>query len=1043
MKPLKLDIENFGPFAGKTSIDFTTLDDIFLITGKTGAGKTTIFDAICFALYGRVPGGRNDHPQRLKSDFGTKYGDECSVKLEFMIGERRFRIERSPKQEKPKRRGTGVVVVEESAAFFEKKKGEWESVNARKSEVDEKIRGIIGLDANEFFKIVLLPQGEFAEFLRQTSTERKGVLGKLFPIDDAAKIREIVVERAKEAASQANQIRLSIEEAAKRLPSGDLDDIKTRYMERLSFIKRKIKQSTEDYTVLKDKLRQKQEEKRIKERLLGVKQELLSINSREVAIKEKEYALALSREAQPLMQFIALEEAERQNFNRCSEEWEAARENTVFARQKANELELRSAEISALEEESHVLRERLPLLREMRDEEKIISAKKDEAAAEERQTSRFAIQKGALEQKSTDKDEEIRKLQSSSSQAEALDTLFEDERTRKDELVSLKSIMQDMEPLLRDEGSFQSAIQNIERRLNEFEKDIPVRADELKRLETEKTASENANRAAHLAAILKKGEPCPVCGNCEHPHPAAAAERVFGLDERIESCRHSLKDAEQDAAVGRIDLKSKKQELNRIQKQIFALFKKASDLGFFNVEADDAEFDRFRKTDRNEIDALLKKQIMKLNTVTERRQAAKQSSEKLPILYKDKIALQTQVAELEKQLALSAEKQKTLNEEAAIIERKLAVNIDANLIAQEGANRVETALEDTETRLNRIEKTRTAFRDESDRTQKELSAATARENSAFHSKESAEGRLSKEAFNLQEAVDNSSFASASEVKAMILGLETEAGFEQEIGMWKQERVKLLSRKDELEDRLISSQTEEPMDDVGIASELEKNVIEREELEAERDDIQAHIASIERDGALLREKREQWAALNKESEMLSRLKGDIEGRNHEKHSFEAWLLGKYLAEIAAFASKRLQKMSEGRYSLLIDKERARGRGYSGLDLEVFDAYTGKTRPCATLSGGESFLASISLALGLADSIQSRSGGVRLDAVFIDEGFGSLDEASLDKAMGILDELRDSRMVGLISHVEALRFRVPSRIEVVKGAEGSRVKSFSNS
>jgi exonuclease SbcC len=136
---------------------------------------------------------------------------------------------------------------------------------------------------------------------------------------------------------------------------------------------------------------------------------------------------------------------------------------------------------------------------------------------------------------------------------------------------------------------------------------------------------------------------------------------------------------------------------------------------------------------------------------------------------------------------------------------------------------------------------------------------------------------------------------------------------------------------------------------------------------------------------------------------------------------------------------LERRSESRYSLLLNSEGESGRGLAGLDLAVFDAYTGKTRPCATLSGGESFMASISLALGLADSIQARSGGVRLDAVFIDEGFGSLDEGSLDKALIILDELRNHRMVGLISHVGEMGSRIPSRIEVIKSGSGSHICS----
>jgi exonuclease SbcC len=155
------------------------------------------------------------------------------------------------------------------------------------------------------------------------------------------------------------------------------------------------------------------------------------------------------------------------------------------------------------------------------------------------------------------------------------------------------------------------------------------------------------------------------------------------------------------------------------------------------------------------------------------------------------------------------------------------------------------------------------------------------------------------------------------------------------------------------------------------------------------------------------------------------------------SFDAWILGSYLEEITAYANTRLERMSDGRYRIQVDEQFRKGNSLAGLDLEILDAYTGKTRPAGTLSGGETFMASISLALGLADSIQTRSGGIQLDAVFIDEGFGSLDETSLEKAIGILDEIRGHRMVGLISHVPELRSRIPGRIEIIKTQTGSRI------
>jgi exonuclease SbcC len=1027
MKPLKLELENFGPFAGKASIDFTALGDIFLVTGKTGAGKTTIFDAICFALYGKVPGGRNEHLQKLKSDFGSPYSGECSVKLEFMIGERHFRVERSPKQEKPKKRGTGGVVIEESTTLFERKKGEWESVNVRKSEADEKIKKIIGFDAKEFFKIVLLPQGEFAKFLRQNSTERKDVLGKLFPVDDATRIREIVAEKAKDAADQIRQISLSIEEVVKRLSSGDLDDIRVGYAEKLARLKTEIEQSSENYAILKKKSEQRQEEKQLKERLSAIELELLSLNNKESAIKEKENALVLSRKAQPLMQFVVLEEVARQDFNLRYEEWETAHENAVFARKKAEELELRTEEIATFEKESRALREKLPLLREMRDAEKVISEKRNEIATEEKQASSFVTQRSVLEQRITEKEEEIQILLASSSQIESLDTQFEDERAQKDNLVKLKEIVHTRETV-------QSAVPDMEKCLKELEKDISARENELKRLEMEKMAFENANRAAYLAVVLKKGEPCPVCGSLEHPHPAAAAERIFGIDERIEVQQRYLNDMKQD-------WEGKKQEVDSIQKQISALFKSAMDLGFFKYgETDGVEFEKFKRAGKEDVDKRLADKIDKLNAVTDKRQSARQAGVKLPSSYDKKSKFQKQMADIEKQQALSNEKQRSLANEVRAMEQRIAMNTDANTSLPRGANRVETALADAEARLDSVEKTLKDFHEEREKAQNALSAATARENSALDSKELATSRLYKEVSSLQKAFNSSSFTSAGEVKAVVLDLGKSSEFEQEIAQWKQNKTQALSLKEELENRLADFQTGEAVDDTEITIELERIAAEKKNLEIERDNTQVDRASFERDSALLREKEVQQAKLNKENEILSCLKEDIEGKNSKRCSFEAWLLGKYLAEIASFASKRLQKMSEGRYSLLIDCDRAGGRAFSGLDLQVFDAYTGKARPCATLSGGESFLASISLALGLADSVQSRSGGIRLDAVFIDEGFGSLDETSLDKAMSILDELRDSRMVGLISHVESLRSRIPSRIEVIKGAEGSRVMSF---
>jgi exonuclease SbcC len=291
----------------------------------------------------------------------------------------------------------------------------------------------------------------------------------------------------------------------------------------------------------------------------------------------------------------------------------------------------------------------------------------------------------------------------------------------------------------------------------------------------------------------------------------------------------------------------------------------------------------------------------------------------------------------------------------------------------------------------------------------------------------------------------------------LLDTETEKALDEEIRGWREDQIEARSRIAELETQLDGiwkelkdfDETAEPEaagreagQGIGALehtrSRLSALEAEKGQAEAERDKTYAELTGLERNLETLKEAHERHEALSAKARGLRNLSNDLSGKNPQKKSFDSWLLGLYLAEVAAFATKRLEKMSESRYSLLLDSERESGRSYAGLDLTVFDAYTGKTRPCATLSGGESFMASISLALGLADSIQSRSGGVRLDAVFIDEGFGSLDEGSLDKALLILDELRDRRMVGLISHVGEMRSRIPCRVEVIKTGSGSRIE-----
>jgi exonuclease SbcC len=440
-----------------------------------------------------------------------------------------------------------------------------------------------------------------------------------------------------------------------------------------------------------------------------------------------------------------------------------------------------------------------------------------------------------------------------------------------------------------------------------------------------------------------------------------------------------------------------------------------------------------------EFDRIVKETSATLNELLLRRGKIREAGDRIKNLYREREGLRNSLTENEKQLAGMLEKGKnlaTLVGDAAKKYEALRGSLAAEI---PGA----PSLEALDSLVAEKERLVASCRQEFDRANRSLAAAQADENNARQRQEETEKALREAGTLLDRELAASPFGDAKALTESLLAPETEESLDREIKGWYEETARFGSQiAEQLKQlELVRKELENLGEFPGVEAVAERISALEEEItraETERDRAYAELTSLEKAREALEEEEQNCQALTEKARGLRALADDLEGKNPRKKPFDSWLLGLYLAEVAAFATRRLEKMSEGRYSLLLDSERETGRGYAGLDLIVFDAYTGKTRPCATLSGGESFMASISLALGLADSIQSRSGGVRLDAVFIDEGFGSLDEGSLDKALLILDELRERRMVGLISHVGEMRSRIPCRVEVIKTGSGSRIE-----
>lgn len=1046
MRPNKLIMENVGPFVGRTVIDFDALDDIFLITGKTGAGKTTIFDALCFVLYGTLPGSRKATVGRLRSDFAAEE-DECSVSLEFSLGPGRYRVDRSPKQEKRKKRGSGTTTVDETAVLYEWREGRWESRSDRKTEADDRIRELIGLSAEEFSKIVLLPQGEFAEFLRQNTTERGEVLRKLFPVDLAVRVRELAKARANEAKSRLSEAERALAEAAAKFPAEEAESRLAAAAAAMEAAKGRTAAAAAELGKTAEALRAAEAEEEAARRASEARRAEEELEKRSGEMEELARSLTASRRAAGPAQQLRRAEETRAAAAASESAAASAEQELHKAGRAAAALEERNGEIPALEQEERSLRERRFPLAEAAEEEERSAAEEAELSAltDRRDSLRKELEAAAAEIEK--REGELERLQEQAADTESLDRRWEAARADMERLRAMKQAADRIEPLRAEEATLRLRLAELETGCADLERRIPVLESKVRELSAQRAAQESGHAAVLLASALEPGKPCPVCGSTEHPLPAAAAAPVFGLAEQLEALEKSVADAFRDLTAKREESKARSRELERLERELEdgrSLYRTE------RVRLHAAEDPRLAAggppafglppdlPSAAELAAALQACSAEATEANALRTAALRARDRAAVLYRELDGLSKRRAAAEAELSGLSER--LGSREAALKGRRAKLGA---LRAEWRTETVAFALNRLDARIEELERTIASRRAAAEGAGKELAAAGARRTAAQEALRAAETARREAEEALSAALAASPFADEAALRAAILPPVREEELDGELEAWKEARNRLGTVRAEAESALEARRAERAASgERGTAEELRERLSglegERREAEEERDRTGAALAALERDRQSYQEAAERRRSLAEEAGRLRAVADDLMGNNPKKRSFDAWLLGLYLQEVAAYAGRRLERMSEGRYSLMLDAEGDGGRGRAGLDLAVFDAYTGKARPCATLSGGESFMASISLALGLADSIQARSGGVRLDAVFIDEGFGSLDEASLDRALTILDEIRDHRMVGLISHVGDMRSRIPSRIDVVKTGSGSAVR-----
>ncbi len=1053
MRPERLVMSNFGPFAGLHEIDFTALGDIFLVYGKTGAGKTTVFDAIAYAVYGTAPGARKGLERQMRCQFASD-DEESAVELTFSLAARRFRVRRSLPGERVGKRSGKAQKTPDDVAFEEWDGSRWESRSStNKSDTERAILSLIGLSEEEFSRIVLLPQGEFARFLRQNSTERKQVLSKLFPVERHGRVIELARNRAREAETLLAGTERAILSLRERFDPLAWERDRASLAEAVERAKAEIsslRRLHSEKSALREKARAREERRAERERLA---EEVSRLEGMSAGMEASRAGIALARLARPLARSLDRIEELRSEGLSAREELSAVAERIAQTVGEIGSLESDRERLAGLAREREVLlvrKERLAIAAGIAVE--LASDLAEAAELRER-----IKETGARERALVSEIESVTaNLAGLSADASALEERGEAESRARAALELSRELKTLADEYSRERlalAGHEGAARESRRRAAEAAGDAKVRAAELRELELAAGRERDASVAGTLAERLVPGEPCPVCGSTEHPKPASAfALEGIATPERIDAARRNIE--ELAARVTRLSAEASAHDANleTARGRVTALIArycetasrpdgKAADPSCIAPAdipppADAAESVKRAAAAMQEAhDALVLSQkalreVERLRTVRERHERDLASSRA------ERAALEATVAA--GKTAMEAKERRYLEAfpadaaEGAV--KSAGRKKDAAKREFDPADATE-ASEIVSARILAIDAEIASSDDRRERTGKTLAALEERRDALVRATGKTAETLASAEKEFALALAGAGFAGEEAVRAADVDpAETERA-ERAIGEWKGELAAARGALAGTERELAAWSGPE-------ASAIEGEIAD---VEARASDADRALEQASSSLASLDSLKRQWDELEAErAERASRagaivsLSQDLSGANPARVSFDAWILGMYLEEIAAFANERLGRMSEGRYRIQLNESYRKGNSLSGLELEILDSYTGKARPSGTLSGGETFMASISLALGLADSIQSRSGGIQLDAVFIDEGFGSLDEASLERAISILDEIRGHRMVGIISHVSELRTRIPSRIEIVKRASGSAVR-----
>lgn len=978
-----LEIVAFGPYPGREQVDFDALgrDGLFLLHGDTGAGKTTLLDAVAFALFGSVPGARGE-VKRLRCDYADP-DTATRVGLELTIQGHRLRLVRSPEYQRPKRSGDGFTVQKAKASLTwvgRPPSGQPAEGLVRIDEVGRTVQRLLGMTAEQFFQVVLLPQGEFARFLRADTVERERLLEKLFGTERFEQVerwfRDIRTVRHGEVAQARQQCATLVARAAQAAgiepPDADavagaewLAETRARLHTAALAAAEDDKQARKARAAAEAELARCRDLAERVRRARAAHQTLTELAGQRPERERWAEELSAARRAVPVA-------TAAQGLDRARANLHAAERAERLAAEALAELgwpEVRSA-VPSLREQAGVVREEAGGLaqlvaeaeRQRHDEERLAQLEEYEQAAG-KAVRELAERAAELPDRLTTARQD---RESAVAAAARLDGL-------RATLAELTTLAEALDRLPAAERAAATARTALTAAVDQHQAARDALLDRRQR--------RLAGMAAELAGALVAGQPCAVCGSADHPRPARrVATAVSDADERAAERAERLAQQERERAT---------KAAHEADARVVAL--------------------------RDQVAGRTAAQLAEeLDTARNRLAEANRLAESVPARTDRVAELEAEIGQLQDQLARAEREQARLAADRA-------------------------ALAGTVTdRAVRLAAARGEHPDVASRREHLLGLATAVDRlvEARLAAQTAEELHAERRDAVREAAERAGFDSPDLALAAARDAGTMAALEDRLTETANREAAARAVLAEPELAGLDVHTEVP-----TAAATQRLAEAQAAADAAHATARAATAREQQVTELATELAEAWAALAPAEDRYAELAAltDVvngRGQNARRMSLRSYVLAARLEEVAGAANQRLARMSQGRYSF-VHSEAAGARGTrGGLGLDVLDDYSGRLRPTKTLSGGESFLASLALALGLADVVAAETGGALLDTLFVDEGFGTLDAETLDLVMDTLDDLRaGGRVVGLVSHVEELRQRVPVRLRVRKARTGS--------